>query len=196
MKCKVDGCNREATYKEQQVCQMHYFRYMRNGTYGLVRKRNYRYINPAGYHAIYEPDHPLAQAGGYVYEHRFVLFNDKGYSINKCEMCGAEWSWDDIYNSHVDHIDEDRSNNKLSNLRPLCNSCNTRRTKINYSDYDGKSSITFNGETKTATEWSRESFVNVSHATIRRRLSQGWSVEDALKTPSRTYKAKCKELEQ
>lgn len=36
MKCKIDGCNREAMYKADCVCQMHYFRFMRNGTYDLL----------------------------------------------------------------------------------------------------------------------------------------------------------------
>lgn len=32
MKCCVDGCDRDARYKEKQLCQMHYFRVMRNST--------------------------------------------------------------------------------------------------------------------------------------------------------------------
>lgn len=195
MKCKIIGCQKDAAYKSDQVCQMHYFRFMRNGTYDTVRKRAYRYVNPAGYHAIYEPDHPLAQQGGYVYEHRFYLFNEKGYSIKECEMCGVTWSWGDICSSHVDHIDEDKSNNKPSNLRPLCNSCNTKRTKINYSKLKGCSSITFEGKTMTATEWSRDERVSVSGSTIKRRLASGMDIKKSLFMKSKTYKAKCKELE-
>ena len=84
MKCKVDGCERNADYQSQQVCQKHYFRFMRNGHYDLKtvdernpynRSRKYRTQNPAGYQKIYEPNHPLAQKGGDVYEHRFVEFD-------------------------------------------------------------------------------------------------------------------------
>jgi len=35
VKCHIDGCDRDAQYKERQLCQMHYFRHMRNGHYGL-----------------------------------------------------------------------------------------------------------------------------------------------------------------
>lgn len=195
MKCKIEGCEKSAVYKSDQVCQMHYFRFMRNGTYDTVRKRAYRYINPAGYHSIYEPEHCLAQKNGYVYEHRFNLFNEKGRSISKCELCNSPWSWDDIYNSHVDHIDEDKSNNKPINLRPLCNSCNTKRTKVDYSKLNGFTSISLNGKTMTATEWSRQPGVEVTRSTIVSRISKGWSVEDAIFTKSKTLKAKCKELQ-
>lgn len=195
MKCKIDGCDREVMYKADQVCQMHYFRFMRNGTYETVKKRCYRRVNPAGYHLIYEPEHTLAQSGGYVYEHRFSLFNERSHSIDKCEICGVDWAWSDIYSSHVDHIDEDKSNNKPGNLRPLCNSCNTSRSKRDYSKNDGFTIITFDGQSMTAHEWSRDKRVSVSGSTIKRRLANGQSVDSALFDKSRTYKAKCKEIE-
>ena len=37
MKCKIDGCTQNARYKKDQVCQKHYFRFMRYGTYELKR---------------------------------------------------------------------------------------------------------------------------------------------------------------
>jgi hypothetical protein len=103
---------------------------MRNGTYDIVNVKSYRLENPKGYQMIYEPNHYLAQkAKGYVYEHRFVLFNKVGTSISECEICKKDWCWDDVYNSHVDHIDEDVKNNNINNLRPLCNSCNVSRAR-------------------------------------------------------------------
>ena len=72
MKCKIDGCTQNARYKKDQVCQKHYFRFMRYGTYELTSVRKYRIENPAGYQKIYEPSHFLAGKDGYVYEHRFV----------------------------------------------------------------------------------------------------------------------------
>ena len=45
--------------------------------------------------------------------------------------------------------------------------------------------LTFNGETRTLTEWAR--IVGIKNSTIRGRLKSGWSVEDAL-----TIKPNCK----
>ena len=42
--------------------------------------------------------------------------------------------------------------------------------------------ITYNGETKTLTEWSR--VFNCSYAMILRRLESGWDIEKALTTPN------------
>jgi len=122
--CKVNGCDNDSAYVKDDVCQMHYFRFMRNGTYDTVRKRNYRYTNPKGYQAIYEPDHILSQKNGYVYEHRFVMYSVFGDNLPDCALCGKECNWD-LYTTHIDHIDEDVTNNKPDNLRSLCNACNT-----------------------------------------------------------------------
>jgi hypothetical protein len=37
MECSVDGCGREAHYKEKALCQKHYFRQWRYGTVELTR---------------------------------------------------------------------------------------------------------------------------------------------------------------
>ena len=121
LRCSVDGCDVNAMYKEKQLCQKHYFRLMRNGTTDLVRKRRYRMSNPAGYQLVYEPDHELSQKGGYVYEHRYVLFNMYGHAITCCSLCKKKWRWDDIYNSHVDHIDNDITNNDIKNIIKIIN---------------------------------------------------------------------------
>jgi len=115
---------------------------MRNGKYELkskhekkkrTYKKSYRVSNQKGYVSVYEPGHPLSQASkGYVYEHRFVLFNKHGYSLTECELCGAEWNWHRIYHSHVDHIDGVVTHNEDTNLRPLCNSCNVKSENRHY----------------------------------------------------------------
>jgi len=180
MNCKIKDCGRDATYKKDQVCQKHYFRFMRYGTYDLKRKARYRISNPAGYQFVHETSHELVDSRGYVAEHRFVLFNNLGHSITECEKCKRSWCWGGGKSCHVDHIDSDITNNHISNLRPLCNSCNTRRGRKPEHEYDNCLSVEYNGEVKSIKEWSKEDFVPVEHYTIRRRLNNGWSVHDAL----------------
>lgn len=187
MECKIDGCVKTATYKKDQVCQMHYFRFMRTGTYNKRRPR-YRISSPSGYQFIYEPDHEVSDNRGYVSEHRFNLFNEFGYSLSECEICKKDWHWHGGKGSHVDHIDEDITNNNLSNLRPLCNSCNTRRGRKPEHEYRHIKAVEYNGETKSIGEWAKEDFVPVRHYTIRNRLRSGWSVRDALTLPARSGK--------
>lgn len=41
--------------------------------------------------------------------------------------------------------------------------------------------ITYHGETKTMMEWSR--YLNINYSTLRQRIRDGWSVEDAFERP-------------
>ena len=183
IKCKVDGCDRDATYKGQKVCQMHYFRMMRTGTYA-PRKKLKKHITPNGYVKILAEGHPMADKNGYAFEHRYVLYEHTSGKNQKCEFCGAAWEWRP-YKDHVDHIDEDRLNNKIENLRPLCNTCNTSRTKVNYSESKGCVPITAFGKTLVSTEWEHEQECKVASFTLRQRIKAGWDAEKAITTPSR-----------
>lgn len=188
MKCKVDGCDREAVYKSDCVCQKHYFRFMRNGTYDLLPKptRKYRRHNGKGYQLIFEPRHQLAMSDGYVYEHRFVVYQQYGDNLPNCCFCGCELSWSSV---HIDHINGDIKDNQISNLRPICRACNVMRShaKIPKHTHKRHTRITFNGVTMTAAEWARQSDVSVAGATINKRIRDGWTIERALFTPSLTH---------
>ena len=191
MKCKIDGCTQNARYKKDQVCQKHYFRFMRYGTYELTSVRKYRIENPAGYQKIYEPSHFLAGKDGYVYEHRFI-YAQSGRQMHSCEMCGKEIDWE---TSHIDHIDNDVTNNKIDNLRAVCRGCNVFRAHTATSQ--GKIFITLGDVTLTPTAWARQPDVSVSPTTIRRRFLNGASAYDAIygdKTTHRDSIAKKKEL--
>ena len=185
--CKVVGCGSDSMYVKDDVCQMHYFRFMRNGTYDTVRKRNYRYVNPKGYQSIYEPEHILSQKNGYVYEHRFVMYSLFGDNLPNCALCGKGCVWE-LYTTHIDHIDEDVTNNKPDNLRALCNACNTGRGKKEHYLRSSSTAIEYKGEIKTPTEWARHDLCSVSGSTIRRRMNNGYSALDAIFLPSKTFK--------
>lgn len=189
MKCKVEGCERECMYKSQQVCQKHYFRYMRYGTYDLTMKpRKERRVHSAGYICLFMPDHPLACSTGYVYEHRYVLYKKYGDKIPDCEICGAITTWDSR-DTHVDHINEDKSDNRESNLRILCNSCNVRRSNKpeNYINKAHTHTFTIDGVSLTAAQWARVDGVKVAGNTIVRRRKQGFSDYDCVFMEKKTH---------
>lgn len=188
MKCKVDGCDRNALYKEAQLCQKHYFRQWRNGTTELVRSRKYRQQNTKGYQWIYEPNHPLRhKTSGYVAEHRFVLYATIGDNPFSCELCGKPLTWETC---HVDHIDTDVTNNSIDNLRPTCSACNTWRGIGAPATWTRTHKIEFEGEKKTPAEWARDPRVSVCGHQIILRKKAGMSDEDALFSPKKTHKNK------
>lgn len=190
MKCKVEGCERECThYPRKGVCQMHYFRMMRYGTYELTKsgKRKDRSHNSKGYQMLYLPNHPLVMANGAVYEHRKVVYDKYGEGLPPCEKCGKHVDWKNV---HIDHKDEIVDNNKAENLRVLCCACNVMRSRIHIPEHTkkGRTAITYKGVTKTASEWARDQHVNISAHTIQVRLKRGMSVEDALFSPKVTHR--------
>ena len=185
MKCKVDGCGRDIMYKAKQLCQKHYFRQMRYGTTELTSTRKYRIQSPAGYQKLYEPQHILADSCGYVYEHRFLMYEIYKESLPDCILCGRSLNWD---NAYIDHIDNDPTNNKIENIRPLCNGCNTFRAKRIYHTHKRRHSITCKGISMTPAEWSRQPNVNISGNTILFRLAKGMTEEEAIYSPRKTHK--------
>lgn len=187
--CSVQGCERSANYKKDMICQMHYFRRMRNGSFNLKETKCERqgYLEHSnGYRLIKMPGHPLARKCGAIFQHRAVAFEKYGWDIPPCEFCGASSDWF-TRKTHIDHIDEDRTNNSPENLRVLCNPCNTKRTEKIHHKYDHCTAVTIDGVTKTPTEWSRHPGVQVSAVAIRHRLSKGYSHRDAVYAPKKTH---------
>lgn len=77
-----------------------------------------------GYWYIKAPGHPLANARGYVYEHRWVLYARHGEDCPPCHWCGQALSW---ANAVGDHLDDDPLNNSPRNLVVSCHECNRAR---------------------------------------------------------------------
>lgn len=72
-------------------------------------------------------DHPLAMRDGRIFKHRAVLFDSIGYGPHRCTICGTHINWNAAtfkMRLVVDHIDNDRMNNTIGNLRAVCDSCN------------------------------------------------------------------------
>jgi hypothetical protein len=175
MQCHVDGCGRDARYKAKRLCQKHYFRQWRYGTTDTIRRghANPRIVTPNGYVRVYAPTHPLVEQNGYVFEHRKVAYDARGGAIDFCERCMmVEITWDTC---HVDHDDDQRDNNAPSNLLVTCVGCNTMRCRV-----WSAMGLTVNGETKNCREWSADSRVAVSEATIRRRKKAGATDHEAV----------------
>lgn len=183
MKCKIEGCQKPVMYKSQQVCQNHYFLFRRNGTYEKVRKpAKYRRVNPAGYQKILVGTHELPTHEGYIYEHRKVVFDMYGFNLPDCEICGKPTNWKTC---HIDHIDNDVSNNDPKNLRPVCRGCNTGRTeRITIKKFE------LDGVEMSLTEWSKQPGVTVCRHRIVERLNSGMSLRDALFSRNITHPKK------
>lgn len=78
--------------------------------------------------------------------------------------------------AQVDHVDRDRTNNNVENLRWVSNSMNCRNKSNN-------TLFEIDGETKTMTDWCEIYEIPLSR--FQRRLYYGWRVEEALKSPFR-----------
>ena len=124
--CKVRGCDKAISRPALGWCEMHYYRQYRHGSVDVatIRPRRVRRRVDRGYVRLYVPDHPLAN-GGWVYEHRLVLYEVLGPAPQECWWCGVEVRWGETL--QVDHLDADRSNNDAANLVPSCQPCNQGR---------------------------------------------------------------------
>lgn len=192
MQCSVDNCEREATYKAAQLCQMHYFRIRRNGT--VVKTpigRALRYVTPNGYITLYKPGHPLSNKTNCVFEHRFVMGPIVGPDCRPCELCGKPQTW---ATCHVDHIDDNRQNNSPTNLRILCRGCNVKRGfRPESHEFRSKVGlIEFEGKRDTSTNWARDPRVKVSGNTIRLRKAAGMTDAEALFSEKVTHNGRRK----
>ena len=136
--CSVEGC--WEPHQARGWCTTHYERVRKYGEPGEAARRQARdgegNLTALGYRMLRMLGHPLAGADGRVYEHRVELFSTIGPGSHPCHWCGVMVEWRASRSKGpttgslcVDHLDEDRLNNRRDNLVPSCRTCNIARSK-------------------------------------------------------------------
>lgn len=147
--CQTPGCDRGAepyTTKGgnpswRQICAAHRKRRQRGTDLTApvldVGPRGEGTITNYGYRRVYLPEHPLAQADGYILEHRAVAYDVYGPAPHTCHWCmNTLTDWSAI---EVDHHDGNRLNNDPANLLLACSDCNKARARAgNPLDWTGR----------------------------------------------------------
>ena len=122
--CSVEGCVDAVKNTRLNLCAKHEARQRRTGS--VQRRVSTRRVDERGYVSIKVPDHPLTpeRSGGWLYEHRAVLYDAIGDGPHNCAWCGTAIWWHDLV---VDHLNECKSDNRIDNLLPTCSPCNRAR---------------------------------------------------------------------
>lgn len=127
-KCKSAWCGKAATRVVSGYCERCYCSARRNG--GEPKKPSYgrsKFWVASGYVMLIRKGHPLANHKGHVYEHRFVAHETHSGCCPPCHWCGIDLAWESAV---VDHLNEDRADNRPENLVVACSSCNRVRGVI------------------------------------------------------------------
>lgn len=176
--CCVLGCTNYANRVGAQLCEAHYTRKRRKGTTDLV-KRPAQARQSAGYVLQAANGHPLANGRFRAYQHRIVYYDHHGAGPFKCHWCSKEVTWSDL---HIDHLDDSHDNNDISNLVASCARCNQARGAHKaVARWRERTGIALDGVKKTMNEWAAH--YGISRSAIQWRLRNGWSMDDAIKTP-------------
>lgn len=191
--CSVEGCEKIANRSGFGLCETHYYRKRRHGTTEFVGGGSMEdKEHSEGYVIRRAKGHPMAVGQSRAYVHRMVYFDAYGEGPFNCKWCGKEVNWSNL---HIDHIDDDKKNNDLSNLAATCAGCNTARGHAKKMEgLIERRGIEFNGQKHTLHGWSK--ILGVSFSVLSWRKRQGWSVEKMLSTPvgptgPSSGKAKC-----
>lgn len=184
LNCCVSGCDRPVYRAKQKLCAMHDSRLRRTGS---VDGRQVRETvgHTGGYLQSWAPGHPLARSSKRVYQHRVVYYAHHGDGPFACFHCGVEVTWDDL---NIDHLNDDRADNRIDNLVASCPPCNRIRGQPKAKATARAQSsvqIEFNGETCCVSEWAER--VGIAPESMMYRLRNGWTVERAVTEPRGIY---------
>lgn len=182
-RCTVGGCNMLPRSLYSPYCEMHYGRLRRNGTLLNVRKPpSPKLEHSHGYITVPHNGHPVSTGKVHKreYQHRIVYYDEHGAGPFHCHWCNKAVTWDDL---HVDHLNDDKQDNRPENLVASCPICNQKRGhhKMIARMRELKAIwIEFRGERKTLKEWSDH--LGISRSALRTRLTR-WPLERALTEP-------------
>lgn len=178
-KCTVPECDKPANRKGACLCEAHYMRKRRHGTTDKIVPNTGPILHSQGYLLDYAPGHALRRSSVRMYQHRVVFFDQHGTGPFNCHWCGCVVTWEDM---HVDHVDDDKQNDDLSNLVASCAICNQARGRWKMvAAYRERFGVTIRGEKRTWNEWA--AFVDIARNAIHERIKKGMSIEDAVFTP-------------
>jgi len=177
--CTIEGCQSVACRDKDTICEAHYMRRRRNGSFDVVNTvTDGNLVHSGGYLLEYAPGHPL-RAGSHsrVYQHRVVYYDAHGDGPFSCHCCGKSVSWSDM---HVDHLNDVVTDNRIENLAAACAVCNQQRGRHKMAKTMRANGVIWSahGLSMCKAEWAK--YLGVSRNTIESRLSRGASLEAAL----------------
>lgn len=180
--CSIDGCDKRARTPNGSICEMHYGRFRRNGSFEPRALKLFS-IKSNGYVVVRAPNHPLTKkrASKYEYQHRIAYFDAHGEGPFPCYWCKREVTWSTL---HIDHVDGNKTRNDICNLVASCPTCNQARgrpaMRATMRERYGLP-ITHDGETLCLGQWAER--IGISRPALNFRLENGWSLERALTEP-------------
>jgi len=192
--CNVEGCDNPSRSSGVAMCEKHYYRMRRNGSLELKEPPTPDRLldHSQGYKLLYSPQHPISTPGQRtrVYEHRAVYHAEHGDGPFSCNWCGIEVMWSTM---HVDHLDDDRTNNDIANLVASCPICNQKRgvakQKANLRQRVSPK-ITWQGRTQSVCDWAEE--LGFTRNTLKMRMRNGWPLHRMMTEPRGRFGPKAK----